>query len=419
MANYKKEHVLIGAGKLGRGYLADLFGAAGYHLIFMEYSEALVKALNKQGYYTLFRSREDGTGTDVIKFEGYEAYCTETEYDKCVDILSKANTASIHTYQDGFEAIGHMLGDAVKKRVAEKNNETLDVFISVNFLHPDQVLKNYMLERLSTKEEGKYIDEKVGLIQTLPYRGGYPSSPEMLAQDPLAVAASDYPELPVDQDAFRGPVPEGINFLMLNRMSDRLNCKIWTANVRGAVAAAIAKHKGYEFIEQSNEDEYIQKCSRLGHEEAVFGAMSKFGFTEEEFMRGARRDTRASAADEQKSKKTSDTVNRQLFGLKRKLGRTDRLAGPALAALEFGRVPFYLSKATALAFSFNNPEDPDSVEILSYVKEQGIEKAVEKYCELDLSNDVDNRFYQMVVAAYYEAADTDSYSSPYMKEESN
>ena len=49
MANYQKELVLIGAGKLGRGYLADLFGAAGYHLIFLEYSKQLVDAMNAQG----------------------------------------------------------------------------------------------------------------------------------------------------------------------------------------------------------------------------------------------------------------------------------------------------------------------------------------------------------------------------------
>ena len=32
----KKEAVLIGAGKIGRGYRADLFNQAGYHLTFLE-----------------------------------------------------------------------------------------------------------------------------------------------------------------------------------------------------------------------------------------------------------------------------------------------------------------------------------------------------------------------------------------------
>ena len=45
----KKEVVLIGAGKIGRGYLAELFDAAGYHLTFLEYSPELTAALREQG----------------------------------------------------------------------------------------------------------------------------------------------------------------------------------------------------------------------------------------------------------------------------------------------------------------------------------------------------------------------------------
>ena len=105
MANYQKDLVLIGAGKLGRGYLADLFGAAGYHLIFLEYSKQLVDAMNAQGYYTLFRSNAQGE-YDKIVFRNYETYCTQTEYEKCVDILSHANFACMATYADGFREIG-------------------------------------------------------------------------------------------------------------------------------------------------------------------------------------------------------------------------------------------------------------------------------------------------------------------------
>ena len=39
MAN--KQVVLIGAGKIGRGYMADLFSRAGYALTFLEYSPEL------------------------------------------------------------------------------------------------------------------------------------------------------------------------------------------------------------------------------------------------------------------------------------------------------------------------------------------------------------------------------------------
>ena len=58
----KKEIVLIGAGKIGRGYIADLFNTAGYKLVFLEYAEGLVQKMRDQGYYTIFRSHIDREG---------------------------------------------------------------------------------------------------------------------------------------------------------------------------------------------------------------------------------------------------------------------------------------------------------------------------------------------------------------------
>ena len=57
----QKTYVQIGSGKIGRGYIADLFNEAGYHLVFLDILEPFVKALREQGYYTLFKSsRETG-----------------------------------------------------------------------------------------------------------------------------------------------------------------------------------------------------------------------------------------------------------------------------------------------------------------------------------------------------------------------
>ena len=63
----------------------------------------------------------------------------------------------------------------------------------------------------------------------------------------------------MDQEAFRGPVPEGVPFLMLDRMTARLNCKLWTANVRGAMTASFAKKKGYTYVKEANEDAQVQQ----------------------------------------------------------------------------------------------------------------------------------------------------------------
>ncbi len=45
----EKRVMIIGAGKIGRGYLADLFGDAGYHIIFVDAFTEMVDKLNEAG----------------------------------------------------------------------------------------------------------------------------------------------------------------------------------------------------------------------------------------------------------------------------------------------------------------------------------------------------------------------------------
>ena len=46
----KKQIALIGAGKLGKGYVADLFGKAGYEVIFLARRQQQVDTMRRDVY---------------------------------------------------------------------------------------------------------------------------------------------------------------------------------------------------------------------------------------------------------------------------------------------------------------------------------------------------------------------------------
>lgn len=166
---YKKEAVLIGAGKIGRGYMAYIFHKAGYKMTFLDYSDALIRKMNEQGYYTVFmQHREFGHGeiTD-FRIEGYEAYCTQTQYAQCVEVLSHANYATVHVYPGAIQSIGKMIADAAKKRMADGNTETLDVIFVINFLYADELFKKAALEALDTLEQKAYLEKYIGFVYGL------------------------------------------------------------------------------------------------------------------------------------------------------------------------------------------------------------------------------------------------------------
>jgi len=58
-----KKAVIYGAGNIGRGFIGQLFLESGYHTIFIDVNETLVRELHKRHSYPL---RILGTETSVL-----------------------------------------------------------------------------------------------------------------------------------------------------------------------------------------------------------------------------------------------------------------------------------------------------------------------------------------------------------------
>ena len=110
-----------------------------------------------------------------------------------------------------------------------------------------------------------------------------------------------------------------------------------------------------------------------------------------------------------------DTLNRIGADPIRKLGREDRLIGPALAAIKGGEIPFFLARSAAMGFYFVNPDDKSACEIQEYIAENGIEKAIVKYCQLDLDDRAEYNLYQLILANYIDLSDKDPMDFDYFK----
>lgn len=405
----KKELVLIGAGKIGRGYIADLFNTAGYKLTFLEYSEALVQKLRAQGYYTVFRSHSDKPGYDKAVIRGYDAFCTQTEYEQCLNAIANTNYVSIHVFPGACESIGHMLGDAVKLRRQNGNTEPLDLLFCVNFVYPGDIFKKYMLERLN-EEEAAFMQEHVGFVESLVYRLGADPMPEMRAEDELSILSGDNDYLPVG-DEWKGAIPEGVKLPVRDHMPARLVYKIWAGNTSHLASASFGQRKGYQWAWQSESDPYVRKCAAFCAREASWGIATEFGMEETNLREHPEKRFDPASVNPD----VEDPLTRIAQDPKRKLARNDRLVGPALLCLKHGKIPYYLARSAAMMFYFENPKDAAAVEIQEYLKENGIEKAIEKYCQLDRSKKEEEMLFQLILAQYFDVNEGDCFDMPYYK----
>lgn len=400
-----KKAVLIGAGKIGRGFLGDILYHAGYELTFLVHSPAQTEQMRTQGYYTIFQTIEATGQVQKVRIDGYQAYCTATEQAQCARAIAGADYATVHIYPNACEDVGHLLGEGIRLRVAEKVEKPLDILLCVNFFGSDALIKKYILERLQTDKERAYLEEKVGLVRTLTYRGGREPVPEMLAEDPIAVSATDYPYLPVDAEAFKGELPKGIELRPLTRFTGHLTAKVWNDNLRHCALAAFTQHAGHELLWQGARSPYIRACVDAANREGNFAIKAEFGFTDEDLKLSVRtQETAEQKWEKAMDDKDTDTVSRVAADPIRKLTREERLVGPALACVRHGKLPYFLARSIALMYYFHNDADPAAVEIGEYVRQHGIGAALSKYSGLRDEEENERLLRQLIIGHFEELA---------------
>lgn len=270
------------------------------------------------------------------------------------------------------------------------------------------------LEVLHTEEERAFLDKYIGFVYGLVRGSGPMPNAEMLAEDPLSISCADTDYLPVDVDEMKGPMPEGVNFIAAHHVGELVKRKIWGGNVSHCAYAFYGKQRGYTYGYESQLDKYVVKCGALAAKEANGALLHNLNVNREEVDRYFAEDKKEERFDPSKvNTGIKDTLDRIGSDPKRKLARNDRFVGPALLAIKSGRVPYFLARGAAMGFYFVNEDDPAAVEIQNFINEKGIEKAIEKYCELDLQDRDENFLYQLILANYYEIGDYDPFDLRY------
>ena len=90
----------------------------------------------------------------------------------------------------------------------------------------------------------------------------------------------------------------------------------------------------------------------------------------------------------------SDDVTRVARSPLRKLGRDDRLVGPARKLCDLGFEPVRLAEGIALALQFDCADDPEAVQLQSMIAEKGYAGVLRDVCGLE----EDHSLFKLVIS---------------------
>ena len=312
--------VQIGAGNIGRGFIAPLFTAAGWEVVFVDLNRPLVDELARRGRYTV---REvDNDGEEAVTVAPVSAIHA-ADKARVVAALATADLASTAVGLTALDAIGPLLAEAVAKR-----ERPLDVLVCENGLGAHERLR-------SAAGAGA---AKLGIVRTS--IGRMIPAPEPDA-DPLDIAVEPYGNLPVERAAFRGDVPAVRGIDAAEDFDLIIRQKLYLHNLTHACLAYAGARKGYATIPQCADDHKLAASVRSAGFEAAEALARAHGRSDVEKARIRRenRDLVDDLLERYGNRRLNDPVARVGRDPWRKLAADDRLVGAARLCLANGVHP--------------------------------------------------------------------------------
>lgn len=372
----KQENKMLiwGAGKIGRGFIADLANDGGYQITFVDTEMSLIEKLKDKKQYSVYKLQSEKQSNCVIIKDFDAIHTAQTE--QIQNVLCDMNLMALVVFPTAFDEVGSALADMITDRAKKNIESQLNILVCTNIVHPTEKLKGSIFTHLD-EETKAYFEQNIGLVECLVIRMAVQPQQELIEKDELVVVTNGYPELIVDKTAFKGELPEIPGLVFTDNITAEEQRKMYTYNMVHALYSYIGITKGYEYVYECTRDEQVNQIAKYALDEIGQGLIKEFGFSEEDMAKWNLRVLQNMANPILKDKLVrvgGDPI--------RKLKRNDRLTGAALLCRKNGVMPYFLSMAIAYGYMFSNPEDQASLTINKTIKKYGLKRAVIEFSQL-------------------------------------
>lgn len=371
--------LIWGAGKIGRGFVAEAFHAGGYEIAFADADEALVADLNRERSYTLVKATPAPVGVDpaghspgIVTIDGYTA-CHLSETERLEALIASVPVIAVAVFPSVFGSLADALAAGIITRAGSSNPMPLDILVCANTRGAADQFREMLHERIHPTGERavSFLEEHVGFVDTVIMRIAIPTPELFAAHGPLTVTTNGFPVMPVDATAFRRAIPEVPILRPIETIEAEETRKFFTYNMAHAVFAYAGRMAGATTILEAAAMPAVVADVEGALAESAAALQGAFGYSDDEMSAW-----NASVLRNLTNPLLEDTLVRLGADPIRKLGYNDRLVGAAVLCKRQGKLPWYLTRAIASAFFFDSPEDPAVATLQQKLAAEGILGAV-------------------------------------------
>lgn len=376
--------VHFGAGKIGRGFIADLLHNTGYEITFVDVNEKLNAEMNQYHNYYLYVIQEDYRRKEIDKVSALSPITQPEEVSKAIVDADLVTTAVI---ADNFPKIANNLAAGLKARL-DAGKERVNVIPCENAFYCGVMLKEELLKTgLLTEEE---LETIAAIPSTAVDRMVFAADRD--GRDGIDVGNTF--ELVIEKNKLVDPDAEPIKDAEYTGNLDKyLERKLCVVNGGHTMSAYLARLMGYDIIQDYFKVPENKKLTRDMMLQAAAFIEKKHGFVHNEMV-----DYIDATIGRWSTPGVKDTIERIAKAPIRKLDPEDRMVKSAIECEKYGLANDLILKGIAAAFLYDVEGDEQAAEIKAYVEENGIEKAVTHYTGIGAGS----RIYDEILKDYNE-----------------
>lgn len=375
----------FGAGNIGRGFIGKLLADANIHVTFADVNETVVNALIERQSYPVKivgESQVVETVSNVTAINSTDA--------KLVDLIASVDLITTAVGPTVLNIISKTVAQGIITRMESKNTAPLNVIACENMVRGTSQFKAMIFAHLNNEQQA-FAEKHIGFVDSAVDRIVPPA--EAGESDPLSVTVETFSEWIVDKTQFVGEIPTIAGMELTDNLMAFVERKLFTLNTGHLITAYLGVLAGHNTIKDSIEDNAIRQEVVAAMRESGAVLINRYGFEADKheayIQKIIGRFENPYLVDE------VDRVGRQPI---RKLSPEDRLIKPLNGTLEYHLPNDHLIKGIAAAFLYVNQDDPQAVELQAMLAEQGFQKTLAYYSQLDENSESVKKAYEVYLS---------------------
>lgn len=391
--------VQFGAGNIGRSFVAQLFSAAGYEVIFVDVVDELVALLNARGAYRVMIKDEPPREIWVRNVRAING----KDVEAVAEALAEADNAATSVGSNALPYLYPAIAAGLQRRYARHGLRPLDMILAENLRNAASIVRAGLRQQLPAEFP---FDAMTGLVETSIGKMVPIMTEAQRAEDPLWVFAEAYNHLILDGMAFKNPIPAVPELDPQRNMAAYVDRKLFIHNLGHAAVAygGFLHDPSLSYIWQATEIPAVRDAARAAMEESARALIAAYPAEFTEANLGAHIDDLLRRFTNQA---LGDTIFRVGRDLLRKLSREDRIIGAMRFDQAHGVSCTATARIAAAALEFRGADEhgrlaPPDLKFQQDYYPQGLSTIFSTVCGLTPEASADRQVAQAILIAHEE-----------------